>query len=55
MPWVNHPVRKWEPEPLRWIASRAIVGIMGSSDRTEDAGAARTARRMAIIRPFLGH
>ena len=55
MPWVNHPVRKWEPEPLRWIASRAIVGIMGSSDRAEDAGAARTARRMAIIRPFLGH
>ena len=54
-PWVNHPVRKWEPEPLRWIASRAIVGIMGSSDRVEDAGASQTARRMAVIRPFLGH
>ncbi len=54
MPWVNHPVRSWEPEPLRWVASRSIVGIMGSSDRTEDRGGA-TARRMRIIRPFLGH
>ncbi|MGI9117045.1 MAG: NAD(P)/FAD-dependent oxidoreductase [Gaiellales bacterium] len=55
MPWVNHPVRPWEPEPLRWIASRAIVQIMGQSDRVEDAGRAGTARRMRIIRPFLGH
>ena len=55
MPWVNHPVRPWEPEPLRWIASRAIVQIMGQSDRIEDAGATETARRMAIIRPFLSH
>jgi hypothetical protein len=47
-------VRAWEPEPLRWVASRAIVGIMGSSDRTEDRGG-RTARRMRIIQPFLGH
>ena len=55
MPWVNHPVRPWEPEPLRWIASRAIVQIMGQSDRIEDAGATEMARRMAIIRPFLSH
>ena len=55
MPWVNHPVRNWEPEPLRWIASRAIVGIMGKSDKIEDAGSKETAKRMAIIRPFLGH
>lgn len=54
MPWVDHPVRAWEPEPLRWIASRAIVGIMGSSDRIEDGGGG-TARRMRIIRPFLAH
>ena len=53
MPWVNHPLRMWEPEPLRWIASRAIVGLMGSSDRREDAGSAQTSRRMRLIRPFL--
>ena len=55
MPWVDHPVRQWEPEPLRWVASRAIVQIMGQSDRVEDAGRPGTARRMRIIRPFLGH
>jgi hypothetical protein len=55
MPWVDHPVRQWEPEPLRWVASRAIVQIMGQSDRVEDAGRAGTARRMRIIRPFLAH
>jgi glycine/D-amino acid oxidase-like deaminating enzyme len=55
MPWVGHPVRQWEPEPLRWIASRAIVGIMGSSDRLEDRSGGRTARRMRLIRPFLSH
>ncbi len=55
MPWVNHPVKQWEPEPLRWIASRAIINIMGQSDEIEDAGSDGTARRMAIIRPFLGH
>jgi glycine/D-amino acid oxidase-like deaminating enzyme len=55
MPWVDHPVRPWEPEPLRWIASRAIVQIMGQSDKVEDAGRPATARRMRIIRPFLGH
>jgi len=54
MPWVGHPLRPWEPEPLRWVASRAIVGIMGSSDRVEDRGGP-TARRMRIIRPFLAH
>ncbi len=54
MPWVGHPLRPWEPEPLRWVASRAIVGIMGSSDRIEDRGG-QTARRMRIIRPFLAH
>jgi glycine/D-amino acid oxidase-like deaminating enzyme len=55
MPWVNHPLRPWEPEPLRWIASRAIVQIMGQSDRIEDAGSDGEARRMALIRPFLAH
>ena len=55
MPWVNHRVRPWEPEPLRWVASRAIVQIMGQSDRIEDAGRASSPRRMALIRPFLSH
>jgi glycine/D-amino acid oxidase-like deaminating enzyme len=48
MPWVGHRSRRWEPEPLRWMASRAIVGILGSADRHEDA-TGRTARRTRLL------
>jgi glycine/D-amino acid oxidase-like deaminating enzyme len=52
MPWVGHRSGSWEPEPLRWIASRAIVGVLGSADRHEDA-TGRTARRTRLLAPFL--
>ena len=52
MPWVGHTTRNWEPEPLRFIASRSIVSIMGSADRAEET-APKTARRMKIIAPFV--
>lgn len=55
LPWVGHRGRSWEPEPLRFLASRAIIGIMGSSDRAEER-LSRTARRMRLIEPFIsGH
>ena len=54
MPWVDHPVRRWEPEPLRWLASTAIVKTMGSADKVEDEGSPQTARRMRLIQPFIG-
>lgn len=52
MPWVGHRSRRWEPEPLRWLASRAIVGTLGSADRREDA-TGRAARRIRLVKPFL--
>ena len=56
MPWVGHRSRRWEPEPLRFLASRAIVGTLGAADRREDSSG-RPARRVALLRPFLppGH
>ena len=33
LPWVGHHSRRWEPEPLRFIASRAIVRVLESADR----------------------
>jgi glycine/D-amino acid oxidase-like deaminating enzyme len=55
LPWVGHESRRWEIEPLRFVASRAIVRIMRSADRAE-RHTAHTARRMALIRPFVaGH
>ena len=52
LPWVGHRGRQWEPEPLRFIASRMIVGILGSADRHEDR-TGRRARRTLLVRPFI--
>ncbi len=52
MPWVGHRTRRWEPEPLRYLASRAIVGVLGSADRYEDRSG-RPARRCRLLGPVL--
>jgi glycine/D-amino acid oxidase-like deaminating enzyme len=52
MPWVGRRSRRWEPEPLRYLASKAIVTTLGAADRREDASG-RPARRVLALRPFL--
>ena len=52
LPWVGHRARSWEPEPLRFLASRAIVSVLGSSDRYEDR-TDRPARRTRLVQPFV--
>ncbi len=52
MPWVGHRSRGWEPEPLRFLASTAIVHMLGAADRHEDS-TGRPNRRVALLRPFL--
>jgi len=52
LPWVGHRGRNWEPEPLRFIASRMIVGILGSADRHEDR-TGHKARRTLLVQPFV--
>jgi glycine/D-amino acid oxidase-like deaminating enzyme len=52
LPWVGHRSRRWEPEPLRFVASRAIVRVLGSADRAEDA-TGRRARRTRLLAPVL--
>lgn len=42
LPWVNHRVRKWEPEPLRWIATKGLYTAYGIADRSELAGREKT-------------
>lgn len=42
LPWVNHMVRKWEPEPLRWIATKVLYGAYGIADNAELKGRATT-------------
>jgi glycine/D-amino acid oxidase-like deaminating enzyme len=52
LPWVGHSSPRWEPEPLRFLASRAIVSTLGSADRAEDRRD-RPAWRTRLVRPFM--
>src|SRR5690606_6649374 len=38
LPWVNHRVRKWEPEPLRWLATKGLYAAYGVADNAELKG-----------------
>lgn len=38
LPWVNHTVRRWEVEPLRWLATRGLYSAYRQADRLEAAG-----------------
>lgn len=51
-PWVGHRSRRWEPEPLRYLAANAIVRVLDGADRFEDA-TDRTARRVRLLSPVL--
>ena len=35
LPWVNHRVRRWEPEPLRWLGVRGMYAALTAADRAE--------------------
>lgn len=36
LPWVNRRVRKWEPEPMRWLGLHAMYALYGLADRREE-------------------
>ncbi|MGP9783524.1 FAD-dependent oxidoreductase [Arthrobacter sp. MYb224] len=42
LPWVNHKVRQWEPEPLRWMATTGLYAAYGMADRAESKGGTKT-------------
>lgn len=52
LPWVGHTSRRWEPEPLRFIAARTIAAVAASADATEDR-TNRPARRIGLVRRWL--
>ncbi|HEX3788398.1 MAG TPA: FAD-binding oxidoreductase [Pseudonocardiaceae bacterium] len=35
LPWVGRRVRRWEPEPVRWLAVRAVYAAYRAADRQE--------------------
>ena len=42
LPWVGHRVRRWEPEPLRWLGVQAMYAAYRAADRAEDGRRATT-------------
>ncbi len=49
LPWVGHEVRKWEPEPLRWIGVRGMYAVYRAADRREAVTGAAVSSRLARV------
>lgn len=54
LPWVNHRSRKWEPEPLRWIAANSSLKLLQIAERHEETGTT-TSRAGSIVDWLTGH
>ena len=52
LPWVNHRVRKWEPEPLRWLGVRGMYALLNAADRAEEQG--KTSRLAGVASRLMG-
>lgn len=42
LPWTGRQVRRWEPEPLRWLGVHALYALYREADRREARGLGRT-------------
>ncbi|MEV0120666.1 FAD-dependent oxidoreductase [Streptomyces sp. NPDC050703] len=47
LPWVNHKVRKWEPEPLRWLGVHGMYATYHAADRRESTTHTADSSRLA--------
>ena len=49
LPWVNHQVRNWEFEPLRWIATHGLYAAYGFADKQEQRSSSGKTSVVATI------
>ncbi|MDQ0333021.1 glycine/D-amino acid oxidase-like deaminating enzyme [Mesorhizobium sp. YL-MeA3-2017] len=54
LPWVNRTVRKWEPEPFRWLGVHSMYQLYRMADEREEAGLPRTSRLAAFADGLTG-
>lgn len=47
LPWVGHKVRKWEPEPFRWLGVQGMYATYRAADRRESGGHSAESSRLA--------
>jgi glycine/D-amino acid oxidase-like deaminating enzyme len=55
LPWVGHRTRRWEVEPLRWLAVQGIYGAYRAADRAEGKGRATTSPLARLADKISGH
>jgi glycine/D-amino acid oxidase-like deaminating enzyme len=49
LPWVDHKVRKWEPEPFRWIGVHGMYATYRTADRRELTTHSAQSSRLAQV------
>jgi glycine/D-amino acid oxidase-like deaminating enzyme len=55
LPWVGRRVRRWEPEPLRWLGVQSMYALYRSADRREtDKNLAKTSRIARVANMITG-
>ncbi|MGW6391626.1 NAD(P)/FAD-dependent oxidoreductase [Streptomyces sp. NPDC055103] len=54
LPWVGHRVRRWEPEPLRWMGVHGLYAAYHLSDALERGGCRRTPALARIANAVAG-
>ncbi len=55
LPWVGRRVRRWEPEPVRWLGVQAIYAAYHAADRQEASGRSATAPVAHLADLISGH
>ena len=54
LPWTGRRVRRWEPEPLRWLGVRAMYLLYREADRRESTGLRRPSRLTGVANLLTG-
>ncbi|MGW0879765.1 NAD(P)/FAD-dependent oxidoreductase [Streptomyces sp. NPDC002671] len=49
LPWVNHKVRKWEPEPFRWLGVQGMYATYRTADQRERLRPGTESSRLARV------
>ncbi|MEU0049506.1 FAD-dependent oxidoreductase [Streptomyces sp. NPDC006184] len=49
LPWVNHKVRRWEPEPFRWLGVQGMYATYRAADRRERLRPGTESSRLAKV------
>ncbi|WP_199811607.1 NAD(P)/FAD-dependent oxidoreductase [Streptomyces sp. NRRL S-340] len=49
LPWVGHKVRRWEPEPLRWLGVQGMYATYRTADRRETLTHSARSSRLARL------